>query len=334
MPETIVRPAPAGSGLSEEAAPPPSAADVIARALRTIDIGQLGAVSGTAGSLGVDRIELGEATIDRLVIQGVAASIQAGTTWLQDVRFVLELRLSVDWWYDFGWLGSGGGTVGLPSLRFGLTLGNILVPSLDDINLSVPSAVVNDAGAAIAPITNLNLGAARFRDLRVDDTQLPSAGFGLSGMDLGAVAVDNVGFPAAVSRRLSLGELTPDGPLRLPAAEVTGIEIPLGADPQRGLAGRHRHRGRAGDAARRQPQPRPVRLHLLGRAGVRHPHRPADADRRHRRRLDRAPAAGGRARAGDDPRRQDGRSAARAADRQPDLGLSSTNGDTRDGQAD
>ena len=35
------------------------------------------------------------------------------------------------------------------------------------------------------------------RDLRVDDTQLPSAGFGLSGMSLGAVSIDSLGFPAA-----------------------------------------------------------------------------------------------------------------------------------------
>jgi hypothetical protein len=231
MPETIVRPVRPDSGLREEAGPPPSATEVIARALRTIDIAQIAAVSGTAGSLGVERIQLGEATIERLVIQGVSASIQAGTTLLQDVRFVLELRLSVDWWYDFGWLGSGGGTVGLPSLSFGLTLGNVLVPSLQDINLSVPSVTVSNAGAAIAPVNNLNLGGARFRDLRVDETQLPSPGFGLSGMDLGAVTIDSVGFPAAASRRLRLGELTPDGPLRLPAAEVTGIEIPSAQIP-------------------------------------------------------------------------------------------------------
>jgi hypothetical protein len=226
MPETYTQPAQAGTGLSEEAGAPPSAADVIARALRTIDIAQIGVVSGTAGSLGVDRIEVGEASIDRLVIQGVSASIQAGTTLLQDVRFLLELRLSVDWWYDFGWLGSDSGTVGLPTLGFGLTLGNVLVPSLQDINLSVPSATVTDAGASIAPITHVDLGAARFRDLRVEDTQLPSAGFGLSGMDLGSVTVDNVGFPASTSRRLTLGEFTPDAPLRVPVAEVTGIQIP------------------------------------------------------------------------------------------------------------
>jgi hypothetical protein len=238
MPETIVRPAQAdapsdGVGPTPTPGPSvtPSAADVIAQALRTIDIAQIGAVSGTAGSLGIDRIELGEATIDRLVVQGISASIQAGTTLLQDVRFVLELRLSVDWWYDFGWLGSGGDTVTLPSLSFGLPLGNVLVPSLQDINLVVPSATVNNAEASIAPITNLNLGGARFRDFQMDDTQLPSAGFGLSGMSLGAVTVDNVGFPAAASRRLGIGEFAPDGPLRLPSAEVTGIEIPSAQIP-------------------------------------------------------------------------------------------------------
>jgi hypothetical protein len=231
MPETIARRARTNGGLSEEAGAPPSASEVIARALRTIDVAQIGAISGTAGTLGIQRIELGEATIDRLVIQGVSASIQAGTTLLQDVRFLLELRLSVDWWYDFGWLGSGGGTVGLPSLSFGLTLGNVLVPSLQDINLSVPSATVNAAGAAIAPVNNLNLGGAHFRDLRIDDTQLPSAGFGLSGMDVGAVTIDSMGFPAAASRRLSIAEFRPDGPLRLPAAEVTGIAIPSAQIP-------------------------------------------------------------------------------------------------------
>jgi hypothetical protein len=43
--------------------------------------------------------------------------------------------------------------------------------------------------------------------------------------------VDNVGFPAAASRRLSLGTFMPDGPLRLPATEVTGIEIPSAQIP-------------------------------------------------------------------------------------------------------
>jgi len=227
MPEARQAPTPD----PQEAGPAPSTADLITAALRTIDISQIAVVSGTAGSLGVERVELGEATIDRLVVQGVSASIQAGTTLLQDVRFVLELRLSVDWWYDFGWLGSGGDTVNLPSLSFGLTLGNVLVPSLDDINLTVPSATVNDAGAAIAPISNLDLGGATFRDMRVDDTELPSAGFGLAGMELGAVTIDKVGLPATTSRALRVGHFTPNAPLHLPAAEVTGIEIPAAQIP-------------------------------------------------------------------------------------------------------
>lgn len=203
-----------------------AARDAIADALRNINIAHIGAVSGTASTLGVDRIELGEATIDRLVIQGISADIRAGTTLLQDVRFVLELRLSVDWWYDFGWLGSGGDTVDLPSLTFGLSLGNVLVPSLQDIDLSIASATVNDVEVALTPVSNLDLGGVQFRRLSVDDTRLPAAGFGLSGMEVGAVTVDGVEFPASVSRQLGLGELQPNNPLRLPSAEVTGIDIP------------------------------------------------------------------------------------------------------------
>lgn len=210
---------------------PESAAGVIAAAMRTVDISRIMAVSGNVGSLSVDRIELGQATIDRLVIQNLQASVQSGTTRLEDVRFLLELRLSVDWWYDFGWLGSGGGTESLGSLSFGLPLGNVLVPSLQDINLSVPSATVNDAEAEIRPVTNLDLGGARFRNLRVDDTKLPSAGFDVSGLQFGALTLSEIGFPAASSRRLSLGDFMPNRALTLPAAEVRGIEVPAAQIP-------------------------------------------------------------------------------------------------------
>jgi hypothetical protein len=107
----------------------------------------------------------------------------------------------------------------------------VLVPSLDDINLTVPSATVNDAGAAIAPITNLDLGGATFRDMRVDDNEQPSQVFGLAGMELGAVTIDKVGFPATTSRALRVGHFTPNAPLHLPAAEVTGIQIPAAQIP-------------------------------------------------------------------------------------------------------
>lgn len=208
-----------------------AAAGILAAAMRKVDVAQIAAASGSARTLGVDRIELGQATIERLVLQGLSATIHAGTTRLEDVRFLLELRLSVDWWYDFGWLGSDSGTESLGSMSFGLPLGNVVVPSLQDINLNVPAATVHDAEAEIRPITNVDLGGARFRNLSIDDTTLPAAGFEVSGLQLGALTLSHVGFPATTSRRVTIGDFIPNRALTLPAAEVRGIRIPAAQVP-------------------------------------------------------------------------------------------------------
>src|SRR5262245_58870844 len=150
-------------------------ADLVLAALRAIDISQGLVASGSLGSLRVADLRLGEATVDRLVVEGVSASVHAGSAFLQDVRILLELRLSVDWWYDI-WVWSDSGSQGLGSLSFAIGIGNVAVPSLSDIDLSVPRATVTAAALNVAPIRNLELGGAGFRGLRVDDTKLPASG--------------------------------------------------------------------------------------------------------------------------------------------------------------
>ena len=91
-----------------------------------------------------------------------------------------ERRLSVDWWYDI-WVWDDSGSQGLGSLSFAIGIGNVAVPLLRDIDLAIPRATVTDASLNVAPIQNLDL-AGRLRGLRIDDTQLPASGFGLSGL--------------------------------------------------------------------------------------------------------------------------------------------------------
>jgi hypothetical protein len=99
-------PGPLGSELAET--PSPTAIDLALTALRSIDVAQLLVGSGTLGSLHVQDLTVGAATVDRLVIQGISAGIHSGSAFLQNVRFLLELRLSVHWWYDVGlWSDSG-----------------------------------------------------------------------------------------------------------------------------------------------------------------------------------------------------------------------------------
>jgi hypothetical protein len=217
--------APTTSGPTLAITPPPSLADLVATALRSIDISQVFLGGGTIGSLRVQDIGIGAATVDRLVVQGITAGVHSGSAFLQNVRILLELRLSVHWWYDVG-LWSDSGDQGLGSLSFALGIGNVAVPSLSDINLAVPSATVTGASLNVAPVQNLDLGSATLRDVRVDDVKLPASGFGLEGLQLGAVTIANVGAPDATARSLSVAELTPSGALRLPAVEVGNIRVP------------------------------------------------------------------------------------------------------------
>jgi hypothetical protein len=223
-PAPVVSPAP---GIDPAVLP---GAGLVLAALRAIDISQVLVASGSIGSLRVADLRLGEATVDRLVVEGVSASVHAGSAFLQDVRILLELRLSVDWWYDI-WVWDDSGTQGLGSLSFGIGIGNVAVPSLRDIDLGVPQATVTDASLSVAPVQNLDLGGASLRELRLDDTKLPASGFGLNGLQLGGVSIDSLGAPDATTRSLGVGEFKPRGPIRLPAVEVANIRVPAAQVP-------------------------------------------------------------------------------------------------------
>lgn len=211
----------------ERAAPP---IELVTQAMRTIDIAQVLAASGTIGSLKVGQIQLGEAVIDRLVIRDLTTGIHSGRALFDNVRTVTRVQVIVDWWYDV-FLDEGSGRETLTSPLIPLEVGNLMVPSLQDINLSVPALTVEGAQATVAPIANLDLGAARFADVKVNGTSLPAAGFGLSGLELGTLTLSDLGVPATLTRSVSLGEFRPDAPIRLPAVEVTGVKVPAAEAP-------------------------------------------------------------------------------------------------------
>jgi hypothetical protein len=205
--------------------------DLVLQALRTIDIAQLLVGAGSIGSVRVNNVEFGEATIERLVLGGLSAGVHAGNAFLQNVRMVLELKLSVDWWYDIR-IWDDSGTESLGSLAFAFSVGNVLVPSLRDIDLSVPLVTATGTRAHVMPVDNLDLGGSDFSDVRANRIKLPSAGFGLSGLDIGALTLSSVGIPGATTQSVSLAEFKPRAPLTLPGVEVTELRVPSTQIPQ------------------------------------------------------------------------------------------------------
>ncbi|WP_210526899.1 hypothetical protein [Rubellimicrobium arenae] len=195
-------------------------AKTIAPALKRVDISQILAKSGVAGSIGVGRIELGQATIERVAIQGVNARLEAGSTQLEGVRGVIRIIATLAYRVLLA------DRTASAEFRFPFSIGNVVIPNLDNINVNIPSATLSDARIGVEPILNLDLGGGQFTDLRIDGTHLPAAGFGLDGIALGNVMLRDVSVPATFTSSLSIGSFAPVQPLRLPNTVLAGLQLP------------------------------------------------------------------------------------------------------------
>ncbi len=195
-------------------------ADLIGPALRRLNVSQLLAQSGSAASLGIDQIRLGQASIGRVDIQGVNATLDAGDTRLEGFRMVLRVTVGVRF-RVFGLSRERSVTFGFP-----FNVGTVSIPRLDDITLAVPSATITGTQIEVQPVNALDLGGGQFTDLRLDGTLLPAAGFGLAGLGLGEVKLRDLAVPMTFTEGLSIGSFSPDRPLLLPSTVVTNVQLP------------------------------------------------------------------------------------------------------------
>jgi len=227
-------PKPQATATNADVAP----SDVIAAAvLHHVTIDQIAVAAGRAGQLSIDRVALGDATVEKVVIEDLGAELECGAALLRDVRMILELHFKVRWAYDLGWFGADSGIKTLGSKAKGIELHDIGLPSLQDIAINVPEATIEDIEAELDPIADLDLGGGGFDGLSIDQTRLPTDGFGLAGMGVGSVEVGSFGAPASDSQQLRLDRFTPDGPIRLPNLKVRNIEVPEIEVPDAGSEG-------------------------------------------------------------------------------------------------
>lgn len=205
-------------------------------AVRHLQIDRVATAAGRAGSVAVDRIDLGDATVDRVTIKDFTASLHCGSALLRNVRAILELHFKVRWSYDLKWFGSDSGMKTLGSKAKPIPLHDLRIPMLQDIAFEVPEAEVEDIEATVQPITQVALDGASFEDLAIDDTRLPSDGFGVTGLEVGSLEVESFSAPAADSGRVTIARFQPDAPLQLPDVEIRGISLPEVEVPDAGSA--------------------------------------------------------------------------------------------------
>jgi hypothetical protein len=210
---------------------------LVAATLRRVRIERVMTDAGRAGSVHVDRIEVGDATIDKVTIHDFAAGLHGGSALLRNVRAILELHFQVRWRYDLKWFGSDSGTKTLGSKAKPIPLHDIRLPMLRDIGFEIPETGADDIEVTVQPVTDVALGGASFHDLAIDETRLPSEGFGVTGLEFGSVEIESFSAPAADSRQLTVGRFQPEAPLRLPDLEVRGLTLREVDVPEAGSAG-------------------------------------------------------------------------------------------------
>lgn len=198
---------------------------VVQGVARKINITKLAAASGAIRNLEVDRIVLGDATIEQLILQNTSATLHSGKAYLSNVRTVLELRFTLDWWVDV-WVYSDSGTENLGSMYFNVNVGDIQVPSLQNINMAIPTITVNGVHATIPPITNLDLGGAALSNITVLNTVAPSDGFQVNGLGVGSMTLSEVDIPKTSTSQATVDQFVPNSQLLLPTASVNNLQAP------------------------------------------------------------------------------------------------------------
>jgi hypothetical protein len=192
----------------------------------TIGIAQAQVASGQIGEIEIDKIAPGPAQVGALSLTGTSLAINSGSAFLRNVRFVLHLEITVTYSYDFGFGISGSGSEPIGSITFAMNAGDVLVPALNNIGLSVPKLTATNVTTSIAPIVNLILGGGGFTGIEADTIKTPSGGFQLGGLGLGAISIASVQVPDALVGKVSIADFSPQGNVVIPSVQLNNIHLP------------------------------------------------------------------------------------------------------------
>ena len=190
-----------------------------------INLAQAGAGSATVADIKIDEIVLGGVTIGQLTLEGTSLDLNSGSASLANVRIVITLDFQFNWWINLGFW-SDSGTADLGSMSFALDLGNVSIPSLGNIPLSVPNIALASLNAAFAPITAIDLGGGNLAGIAATNITLPKNGFSLTGLGIGAVTIASIQVPEATAAQVSIQEFHPNASILLPKATLGPVQIP------------------------------------------------------------------------------------------------------------
>jgi hypothetical protein len=190
-----------------------------------INIAQVLAASGQITDIEIGTLIVGPVSIQQLGLEGTSFDLASGSALLQNVQVILQLQFTLDWWYNL-WFASGSGSDNLGSLYFAVNVGNVTVPSLQNIPLSIPNLTASNVTANVPAITNLDLGGGSFDGVTVTNTTIPANGFQLGGLGLGAVTIANLEVPQITVAAVAVDKFSPTANVVIPSVELGQISLP------------------------------------------------------------------------------------------------------------
>ena len=195
-----------------------------------VDIQNAGLTAVNIGQVG-----LGPISVAQLVVNDANLSITSGRAVLRSVRVTVTLRIKVEWHVGVS-MPDGipdidiSRTTDLGSLSFGMPVGDIDIPSLNNINVNVASLTAQNVSVAADPLS-IQLGNATAEQIQATGVTAPSAGFTIAGLSLNNVQGSNVSLPAAGVAQASIGHVHGDA-IGIPSVSLRSLSLPAAQIPQ------------------------------------------------------------------------------------------------------
>ncbi|MBX2886081.1 MAG: hypothetical protein KTR32_39360 [Granulosicoccus sp.] len=192
--------------------------------LRRAEVQSLNIDSMEADSFSIDEIQIGNSTVESVQITNIQTQVNTGRAFLRNVRTITTLRVDVGWEIDL-WFWGRSGTIPVRTIPIPFPLGDVEIPELDNLDISVPSAEVNESVIAIQPIDNLVFNGGTVSDISVSQVQAPVDGYGIAGLSFDNASLSHIGIPDAAVASVSIGSVEPNSNVTLPSIETGAISV-------------------------------------------------------------------------------------------------------------
>ena len=188
-------------------------------------------------SLSVGQLSIGPVQIGRLSVSDFHVGVTTSKVMLRNFRITVTVHLSLDWWVGvkipFDGSPSWSGTIDLGAPDVTLSLGDVQVPALQNLDIDIEQLTAGPIAATASPLTNLSLGTAVAEQIRAQNLTVPAQGFAIAGLALAGARASDISIPAVSVDSVDIGrvhgEALPMGTLSLadiglPSASVQDVQ--------------------------------------------------------------------------------------------------------------